>query len=84
MDDCILAVFRSRTQTADFKRELKKKGIDGEITGTPQKLAIGCGLSVKISAEDFAMAKKIAFESSYDGFVGFYEMKNGKIIAKKF
>lgn len=84
MEESILAVFRSRTQTADFMRELKKKGIESEIIGTPQKIAIGCGLSVKISEKDFLKAKEITFSSAYDGFVGFYKTENGKIIAKKF
>lgn len=80
----IIAVFRSRTQTVNFKEELKRRGIRAETVSTPREVAIGCGLSVKLNKEDFLLAKEIQQRMKSSAFVGFYEAENGKILRKTF
>ena len=80
----IIAVFRSRTQTVNFKEELKKRNIRCETVSTPREVAIGCGLSVKFDKENFLFAKEIQQRMKFGAFVGFYEAENGKIIRKTF
>lgn len=80
----IIAVFRSRTQTVNFKEELKRRGIHAETVSTPREVAIGCGLSVKLNKEDFLLAKEVQQRMRFGAFVGFYEAENGKIIRKTF
>lgn len=69
----VIIVFRSRTQVINFKRILEGTGINTQIISTPRRLAIGCGLSLKILSRDFYRAKELLDVYKPQGFVGIYD-----------
>ncbi len=68
-----IIVFRSRTQVINFKKMLEGIGVVSEIVSTPPRLAIGCGLSLKIHSRDFYKAKDLLDVYKPQGFVGIYD-----------
>ena len=68
-----IIVFRSRTQVLNFKKMLEGNGVYSQVVSTPQRLAIGCGLSLKISSHDFYKAKDLLDVYKPQGFVGIYD-----------
>lgn len=66
----LIASFRSRTQVMMFYDFLRKNNVASEIISTPQKISVGCGLSVKFAADKIIIARKYA--NSLNGFMGFY------------
>ena len=68
-----IIVFRSRTQVLNFKKMLEGNGVYSQIVATPQRLAIGCGLSLKIASRDFYKAKDLLDVYKPQGFVGIYD-----------
>ena len=72
MQEHVLVVFRSRTQVLSFKKILSGAGISSEIVSTPRQIAIGCGLSLKVSQNDYAEVKRIYELYKPHSFVGFY------------
>lgn len=72
MEEFLLCVFRSRTQVLTFKKRLEAIGIPAEIVSTPREIAVGCGLSLKISAWSGNQAKELLRASGARSFVGFY------------
>lgn len=69
----VIIVFRSRTQVLNFKKVLESTGVFSEIISTPRRLAIGCGLSLKIKSIDFYKAKDVLDVYKPQGFVGIYD-----------
>lgn len=68
----ILAVFRSRTQTMEFYSEMKKSGAPVQITSTPSKAKVGCGLSCRFPQSFLIRAR--ALSKRYASFSGFYKI----------
>mgnify|MGYP004533795423 CR=1 FL=1 len=73
--DYIAVTFRSRGHTVKFYEFLKKKGIYAEMINTPKEAGVGCGLSVKISTEKFALIKRLVHNASLNSFAGFFYVK---------
>ncbi len=71
--DHVIIVFRSRTQVLQFKKILESTGVKAMIVSTPQRLKIGCGLSLKIHNDDFYKAKDLLDVYKPQGFVGIYD-----------
>ncbi len=75
MEEYTVAAFRSRTQVFKYEKLLKNAGIVGEVINTPREIAVGCGLSLKISNENYSEAKKIYDIYRPTGLVGFYTVR---------
>ena len=71
--DHMIIVFRSRTQVLHFKKKRESVGVFSQIISTPKRLAIGCGLSLKILSSDFYKAKDLLDVYKPQGFVGIYD-----------
>lgn len=71
----IIIAFRSRAETVKFYEFIKNRGIPSEIVNTPKEAGVGCGLSVKISKNYFAVAKKLVFSLGLKSFAGFFLVK---------
>jgi hypothetical protein len=78
----ILAVFRSRTQAADFAEKLKNYNIKSQLINTPKEANVGCGLSVKFESDVFNLVKRVIANGKYTAFYGFfkYDKNYGKLI----
>ena len=72
----IIVAFRSRTHTIGFSEYLNKFHIYNEIVSTPKEAGVGCGLSVKISVDRFAVCKQALGKKGYNSFAGFFIVKN--------
>ena len=73
----LIVAFRSRTESLKMKEILSRKGYGAEIINTPKEAKVGCGLSVKTYAENFAAVKYFA---SYYGFkttAGYFYYEGG-------
>ncbi len=70
----IIAVFRSRTETMRFNKEMKSIGALCEIVSTPRQAGVGCGLSVKFKKANSPYALKTLRFGGYKTFAGFYEV----------
>lgn len=63
---------------------MKREGHLAEVVSTPQAIANGCGLSVKVA--DLAVGKRVLSYGKYASFTGTYQVKdfNGTLnIVKK-
>ena len=69
----VIIVFRSRTQVLQFKKILEGVGVQSMIVSTPQRMKIGCGLSLKINNNDFYKTKELLDVYKPQGFVGIYD-----------
>ncbi len=72
----ILAVFRSRSQAIDALQKLKNKGIPAVLINTPKEAGVGCGLSVKFTANALSKAKNMILRGGYSAFYAFYTLDN--------
>lgn len=70
----MLAVFRSRSQAIDCNRKLSCAGIKCSLVNTPKEAHIGCGLSVKVDANQADRAKKLVLAARFTTFYGFLSM----------
>lgn len=70
-----LAAFRSRTQTMRFFERMKRGGCAVSVVNTPKEAHVGCGISVKLSAQCFGFAKRVLSAGGYDSFAGFFEIR---------
>ncbi len=70
----MLAVFRSRSQAIDCNRKLKCAGINSALVNTPKEAHIGCGLSVKVDAQQAERAKRLIIAARFTNFYGFMNM----------
>ncbi len=67
-----LAVFRSRSEALRFFSLLKSKRIACTTVNTPQRIGVGCGVSVVFSSSVLSEVKRLISSSSPSSFVGFY------------
>ncbi|MGI6700968.1 MAG: putative Se/S carrier-like protein [Christensenellales bacterium] len=76
----IIAVFKSRKETLDFKCRLDCKRIGSTIINTPRQLSSGCGVSVKFEVRGFTFARYIV-DGNYRTFSGFFRYNdNGRLV----
>ena len=79
-----LFTFKSRSNTMKFLEQMKREGQRAEIVSTPQSIAGGCGLSVKLA--DMTVGKRTIAYGKYSAFTGVYQVRefNGTLnIVKK-
>ena len=57
--DAILAVFRSRPQAYACVEKLKKYGVNASAVSTPTEANVGCGISARFPAAEFARARSV-------------------------
>ncbi len=72
----VVVAFRSRGHTVRFHGLLTDYGITSEIINTPKEAGVGCGLSVKVSRQDFNIVRRAVLISSLSSFAGFFLVKN--------
>ncbi len=80
----IVVAFRSRSHTVKFSGLLSSRGVFNQIINTPKEAGVGCGLSVKISKEQFYAVKRIVQTLKLSSFAGFFLVKTafGKRVVK--
>ena len=76
-----IAAFRSRSQLMRFDKLLKEYNIKSEVIATPQRVKLGCGLSVKLELADLDEAKEIYMRNGMQSLDGFYiiEEEHGRV-----
>ena len=76
-----IAAFRSRSQLMRFEKLLKDSNIKAEVIATPQRVKLGCGLSVKLDLADLDSAKDVYMRNSMQSLDGFYiiDEENGRV-----
>lgn len=72
----ILAVFKSRTQTIEFSRALKSRGIAAKLVSAPKQAKAGCALACEFPYASFGTAKNALKNRNYSAFAGFYKAVN--------
>lgn len=65
------AVFRSRTHAIDCAQTLRSLSVVCLLTDTPRAANVGCGLSVKFNARNFAKVKLVISKKNYGSFAGY-------------
>jgi len=70
----IIAVFRSRTETLNFASILRSYKINCIIINTPRVINVACGISVKFSKVDEAVARQIISRRGFATFGGFFNV----------
>ena len=64
--------FRSRNQSMRFYEMLKKEGIYSKLVSTPRAVSVGCGLSVQVSPQMLAAARRVFSYGLFDTFTGLF------------
>lgn len=77
MDNYAIAAFRSRQQVLRFEKQLQQNQIACQVIATPQRVAIGCGLSLRFDAADLPRAMQLC--TNRENLIGFYLMQNGRL-----
>lgn len=72
MNKEVIFVFRARSQTMKLYEVLSRNNVRSSVISTPRSLSLGCGLSVKINANDFSVATRIVRSLSLNTFSGAY------------
>lgn len=73
-----LAVFRSQTQTHEFKQLLSSYGVPAMVVSTPRQAEVSCGLSVKFfGGNSLNIAKDILGRRQFASFVAFFIVREG-------
>lgn len=72
MNKEVIFVFRARSQTMKLYEVLSRNNVRSSVISTPRSLSLGCGLSVKINANDFSVAARIVRSLSLNTFSGAY------------
>lgn len=73
MSYCI-AVFKSRSATLSFARQLKANNIPCAIINTPISIGHACGISVKFSNEYIVKARELINARLKMSFSGIYSL----------
>ena len=71
----VVIAFRSRAHTVRFAEFLRKNGAYCQIINTPKEAGVGCGLSVRVSVQDFPTARRAVAIANYTSFAGFFHVK---------
>lgn len=71
----VVISFRSRAHTVRYAEFLRKSGTYCQIINTPKEAGVGCGLSARISVNDFAAAKRAVRITAFTSFAGFFLVK---------
>ena len=75
--------FRSRSAAMNFYDDLRREGIRGTIVNTPRELGFGCGLSVRVEADELLSAKRVLGAFRSERFAGIHEVDTrGEIVGR--
>lgn len=67
--DCVVAVYRSRNVALRVYSRLEALGVTCSVISTPRSANVGCGLSVKFSANDLGiLADRLRCVETFVGF----------------
>ncbi len=78
----VIVAYRSRAQTMKFYQTLNANGLSAQIVNTPKEAGVGCGLSVKISAQQLLSVKRAVQTSNLNSFAGIFLVK--EVSGKRF
>lgn len=80
----LVIAFRSRAHTVKFSQFISSQNIANEIINTPKEAGVGCGLSVKVSLNNFERVKRLVYAVNLNSFAGFFLVKKlaGKRMVK--
>lgn len=70
----LLAIFRNKTETMAYYSILLSYKVRCNIVNTPKQAMIACGISVKLSLNDYDKAFEIFKRRRFSSFVGFYRV----------
>lgn len=81
MERYAIVAFSSRTQVFQFEELFKRERIPAEVVHTPQRLRLGCGLSLKIPVDYLPKAREACSRQRAQSLAGFYilEERNGRV-----
>lgn len=68
----IIIVFASRRDSAFFLEKLQSNNIRAEMTSTPRKLNLSCGISVKTNERYINTVRRILYSNNFRSFSGIY------------
>ena len=71
----IVVSFKSRAHTVRYAEFLRKSGTYCQIVNTPKEAGVGCGLSVRVSVNDFEAAKRGVRITAFTSFAGIFLVK---------
>lgn len=74
MMEYILAVFSLRTDTISFNSFLNRNKVASSVVETPKSASASCGVSVKFSAKDLPVVRRLLPLSGTTSFVRFYRV----------
>lgn len=72
----VIIAFRSRGHTVKFSEFLRNRGVGVEIVNTPKEAGVGCGLSVKVSKNNLAFARRCLSLTALDSYAGTFLISN--------
>ena len=80
----LVIAFRSRAHTVKFSQFISSQNIANEIINTPKEAGVGCGLSVKVSLNNFERVKRLVCAVNLNSFAGFFLVRKlaGKRMVK--
>ncbi len=80
----IIAAFRSRTQTLEFYDTMQRNGVPCSIVNTPKEARVGCGISVRFTANFISKARYVLSKGKYTNFAGFFSVtkSNNKTVVR--
>lgn len=71
-----IASFRSRQQVLRLEAILKREGVNVRTISTPREVALGCGLSVRFSAEDAGKVLSAIRNTRPTNMIGVYMVES--------
>lgn len=67
-----IAVFKSRRDAIQYAAVLSRYGVNVTVVGTPRKIGVPCGLSVRFSRRAMPVAERALHAGDFYSFNGFY------------
>ena len=72
----VVIAFRSREHSVKFSAILTERGIPNNLVNTPKEAGVGCGLSVKVSENNYYFAVRLLRKVNFSSFAGRLRLKN--------
>lgn len=69
-----LIVFRSKNETIKFSSLIASYGYKSALVPTPRQISVSCGLSARVDARTFEIAKLILKQKQFFTFLGIYQI----------
>lgn len=71
----VVIAFRSREHSVKFSAILTERGIPNNLVNTPKEAGVGCGLSVKVSENNYYFAVRLLRKVNFSSFAGAFKVK---------